>query len=887
MSRYRIFYRHLILWSLLSILLASLPPDKSHAQDVKAVQFSLNQLGYSERVLRGPLTQIRYYFSLPTNWEIQNGGYLELNLELGVGQHENYAPAVLETRLNGEILYTVQLTRTESIQTQVSIPAASLHTIYANTLQFELQVNAECERARLTTAIVKSSSLIYLPYSEKPLNIDLALYPEPLYYTSSFGTRPIHLLLPDQPGEADIQAAAAIVSRLGRLMGNALTISVTLASEVQPASSYAEHMFIIGSPEHMPLLRTLDLPISPANRQLALQSTMPAEIAPGETFSYTLHVTNTEQQARSLFVEDQLPSGTTWLSCSGECQQNTPGLLRWQIGNLAAGAEISTVVHLSLDGQALPDKPIEHTATLFDNNGTPLNVNTLSTAVTPTPDHSLTVSGQPKGNYFFVHAGRGVPETDGVVQEVLSPWNPRSALLVITGLDEQALFKAAQALSSETHFPGMQGNYALIQTIQPVSSTLALADDELAFQALGYDDVAIRGYQASGAEYVFELPWGWSLTREAHATIYFAHGFSDLAQSPALEVQLNDIPIGSVLLDKTNAVNASLTVPLPYTPLVFGSNTLRLLVSYNPDRCLNSSDNQPWLTVFKNSFLYLPRQSKNISLDLNNFPLPFSRRSDLQDLVMVLSARPVITEIEGILRLSARLGSAARGTSFMPQVVLGTESPAPSWPGSNLIVVGRPTTNAYIAQWNDILPQSFYTGTDEIRQQLDDVVYRLDAQTSLGFVQLMPAPWDQKQAILILTGTTDEGVQWAINAVTDKAPAWNLAGNLALAQGRNVRSIDTTQRTTREMVELIATALPIMTPQSTVTPQPTETLPSVSTPTPSPAETATITAIVTRSSHEQTAPPQVRPFWLIPLLIVSVLAVIGASVIMIWKSRSR
>ncbi|HDQ70508.1 MAG TPA: hypothetical protein ENN19_00225 [Chloroflexi bacterium] len=882
MASYRPFYCLLIFCLLGGLLLGLSPLEGAEAQEAQTIQFSLKQLGYSDRVLKGPLTQARYYFSLPKDWQMQGGGYLILDLEPNLRQQEDYDLSTFEVRLNGEIVYREKLTRSETFQVQLNIPAAALSTTYANTLQLELQVEEECELARLTTMTVKASSSFSLVYSEKPLTVDLALYPEPFYQTSIFESKAVRLILPEQPDEVDIQAATMIVSRLGRLTGDSLTVSMTLASDVQPVSDFSEHLIVIGAPETMPLLHDLDLPISPFARRLTLQSEMPAEVAPGEIFSYTLRVINTENETRSLFVEDQLPAGAIWLSCSGNCQQSAPGVLRWQISNLVTGTAISTVIQVRLDEQAPLDRPLEHTATLFDSDGTPLNVDTLRTVATLTPTDTLTATSQSKGDYFFLRSERGVPETDGLVQEIVSPWNSRRALVVVTGLDEQALFKAAQALSSETRFPGMQGDYALVQDVRPVSDTLTIDAEELSFDFLGYRDVIVRGYQSSGAEYVFEFPWGWSLAQDAYAAIHFAHGFRNPAFPSTLEVQLNDVPIGGVPLEETNAVDAWLTIPLPNTPLLVGRNKLRLLVFYSPNRCLDNRDDQVWMTIYKDSFLYLPREVKRTSLDLRNFPIPFSRRPDLQDLVFVLPARPTAVEIEGVIRLAARLGSAARGSSFAPQVVLDEASTDLPWADANLIVVGRPTTNSYIGRWNDILPQPFYTGTDEIRQQIDDVIYRLSSQTSLGLVQLASAPWDEEQAILFLTGSTDEGVQWAINALTDRAPAWRLSGNLALAQDRDVRSVDTREIKPEGAVKLIATAMPAMTPQSTVASQLTET----PLPTASPVSIDTTEAPATPTLSEQVAPAQAHPFWLIPLLIASIVVVVGASALVIWKSRA-
>lgn len=136
--------------------------------------------------------------------------------------------------------------------------------------------------------------------------------------------------------------------------------------------------------------------------------------------------------------------------------------------------------------------------------------------------------------------------------------------------------------------------------------------------------------------------------------------------------------------------------------------------------------------------------------------------------------------------------------------------------------------------------------------------------------------------MLVATGTTDEGVAWALNALTDERLSYKLDGNLVLvAQEEDVRATDTRAQVAQEQPGIsYADLVSAMITEATVTPMPT--------PTATPEAMATPTPMGTPISAAGTAAPAARsgPVWLIPLLIISILIVAGAVGIYVWQSRS-
>jgi hypothetical protein len=63
---------------------------------------------------------------------------------------------------------------------------------------------------------------------------------------------------------------------------------------------------------------------------------------------------------------------------------------------------------------------------------------------------------------------------------------------------------------------------------------------------------------------------------------------------------------------------------------------------------------------------------------------------------------------------------------------------------------------------------------------VDSVAFLPDLSRDAGLIELLSSPWSKDDTILAITGTTDEGVVLAIQAITDSG--LRLSGNLAVVE---------------------------------------------------------------------------------------------------------
>jgi hypothetical protein len=311
--------------------------------------------------------------------------------------------------------------------------------------------------------------------------------------------------------------------------------------------------------------------------------------------------------------------------------------------------------------------------------------------------------------------------------------------------------------------------------------------------------------------YSFDIPESWRLAQGAYLDLRFRHSqLLNYARS-FLRVSFNGEPIATIALTDESALNGELRVELPPSaahPRRHDQVSIQSTTRPN-DPCAGLDT---WLVVSSASRLHLDHEEQDAPIvDLNLYPHPFDRRSDLADVLFVLPSEPRPGEWEGGLQLAAALGSAAGGPDLAPIVAtaLGDTWSELELADYHIVAVGRPLRNDVLQQVNDQLPQPFRPDSDGIEQRIDDVIFRLPPGISLGLVQLLPSPWNEDRAFLAVAGTTDAGVEQAVDLVANRY--WSLEGNLVLIRDGEVSRVDTRRLTGSGRATAIATAVSEMT----------------------------------------------------------------------------
>ncbi len=417
-------------------------------------------------------------------------------------------------------------------------------------------------------------------------------------------------------------------------------------------------------------------------------------------------------------------------------------------------------------------------------------------------NYNLIVIGRPEANTFLSKiplplslAGANVTAGQGILQEIESPWNPRRMVLAVTGRTNEGMFKAGAALNRQILFPSFRGQVVIVEALlDPPSNEVEQPGTDIIFEELGYNDKVIYGARPTSQRFNFFMPGDWQMSDDPSLMLHFTHSEVLSNAISTLDVHLNGIPVGSALLDHSNSQDGLLDIEFPGWLLKSGANSIEVFVDMaiaGGDECLDASSHQAWTVINRYSSLHLSYETQATELDLASLYQPLTNEPNLNDTYLALSETLTQSEREALLNLAVRLGAAARGGYLALQAGWADDLSLDIKQTHHLVTIGQPSLNSLIRdrEVNDVLPQPFLPGSNEPSQIHNPAIIVFDPQRSIGFVQLLVSPWNPDKALLVVTGTNDEGLIAASDLLINRMR--ELKGNLAIIEAEELVTIDT------------------------------------------------------------------------------------------------
>ncbi len=388
--------------------------------------------------------------------------------------------------------------------------------------------------------------------------------------------------------------------------------------------------------------------------------------------------------------------------------------------------------------------------------------------------------------------GNPLPPKAGVLWLEPRPNDPTSVRLWVTGSTGAGVVTAARALADGRVVPQLVGASAVVLDLPEPPPPEGALGTTLTFQQMGYEDRTAYGSREQTLKYTLLLPDAIFLEDPVRLDLHFAHSRVIDPQRSTLTVVLNGTPMGSVRLSEENADDAWMKLELPARFFKPGNNSLVLRTNMVLPRpagavedpaylraCVKPPpDRDAWLVAYSDSRITLPAGVRARNLDLGHFPAGFVGPADLRDTGWIVPETAKADTIDAVLKVTARIGRLARGETLRPG----------AWTPQDWLVVrehptyqiyfGRPSQNPALAALNELLPQPFREGTDELAPS--DVV--ADVLPPHGQVGLLEAFLEAGKPRLAVTGTGDEGVIWAAGALSDADLQRLLRGDLAILE---------------------------------------------------------------------------------------------------------
>jgi hypothetical protein len=114
-------------------------------------------------------------------------------------------------------------------------------------------------------------------------------------------------------------------------------------------------------------------------------------------------------------------------------------------------------------------------------------------------------------------------------------------------------------------------------------------------------------------------------------------------------------------------------------------------------------------------------------------------------------------------QIAADLGRQMQGTLVDPIVAYADAVPEQVPKERDLLLIERPDKLVLASELGSALPAPFAPGSNLASEPDATVAYRMAPNTSLGYLELLPAPWSAERTVLAVLGSTDQGLVWAVN----------------------------------------------------------------------------------------------------------------------------
>jgi hypothetical protein len=359
-------------------------------------------------------------------------------------------------------------------------------------------------------------------------------------------------------------------------------------------------------------------------------------------------------------------------------------------------------------------------------------------------------------------------------------WSKGQPALAVSGPDGGAVLQTAEALADPLAILQMNGDTAVIDTLQP--HKVESLPEEFTLTELGYSERTVRGTGEQSLIYTFDIPFAWSPT-DGRLKLHFVHSAILNPQLASLTVFLNGRIVAGIQLDAPESASNMVETSIPKALMRPGRNFLRLSFDFGspPSSCnVGSTEDGMWASVRPDTTLTLSHENIGGRLNLGDFPYLFASEVDLSELAIVLPAQATETDIIDALEVVRNLSLS--GLHIAPRLILA-ESITEKTTETHLILLGDFSRQPALAELNALLPLPFDLATGVLLP-----TYGIHLPTNapdLGVVQTLRSPWAENRIIFVVSGTSSPGYNQAMQLLTDPSLQSQLDGQVALASARD------------------------------------------------------------------------------------------------------
>lgn len=470
------------------------------------------------------------------------------------------------------------------------------------------------------------------------------------------------------------------------------------------------------------------------------------------------------------------------------------GLIAFVLPSEVSSQEFSAAASVAAKfGQLASGKPLEttlHFASQFDEQ---LKVGRDVVVIGKPGYHPLLDELQPalpikfqqvEGEFRYVDAsGEVIAPESGVIMEMVSPWDQRCSVLVLSGGNDDGVQRAVRTISSRLGTKSLQGPYAIItEAEEELRRGEDVAENSpqvtISLKKLGFDDgIYAQGIGIHPISFNMEAP-----PIDPQTGAYFD---MHLTYSPLLDpvlssvtLSINGVGIRTFTLDREGSQEVRYRVVLPPNSLRPGLNSITITFGHHLRGsdwyCMPLAEERAWAHLHADSAFVLSIGPEPPNLDLAYFPFPFVRNGTPMGTFLVIPEDPSL--LEDSLQVAVALGRQSVGNTTEMQAGIASQLTDELKRSHHLIVYGAPPDSPIIDELGPQLPLSLEEESQRSLQKSQSVLLGIKDAADLGIIELIPSPWNaDEKALLLVSGTNAQTAKRSPLVLDGRLPSGNVA----------------------------------------------------------------------------------------------------------------
>lgn len=371
-----------------------------------------------------------------------------------------------------------------------------------------------------------------------------------------------------------------------------------------------------------------------------------------------------------------------------------------------------------------------------------------------------------------------------------SPYNANRLLLTVSGTTDAELRQAGNMLATASAWANFSGTTVAPVTVSPRPTPARTT--RATFAELGFTDRRVRGIGTHDIYFPIDIPYNWKPTSDASIEVRFSHASVRLdAATSKMSAFINGFKVSDVALTTRNDTNGRLVIQLSPRQIHPGRNWLHLSFDLHVKKedCNFRYLQEAWAIVSaEKSVVNLAHVNSAPPLELRYLPSPLVTPEDLSADIFVLAAQPTAAELTALVRTAAKLGTYVSVDGLRPRATTaGAFNPADA-PGSHVIAIGAPETNALLARYDSALPQHLIVSPETGQASNQEFLEPLPTsiEYSSGYIQVLPAPWDSRGTLMVLSAFEEPLLEKAVDALPTLGKRLKLKGNVAVVMPNQI-----------------------------------------------------------------------------------------------------